>query len=473
MLLFLQTLPLLVLVLLLASGRAGPVLACTVAMLLTLPPLLVGHPELGGASLLGYAADSVMEGLWLAVIPVGIIAGGLVFHAAVAPPDNRAFGTASQIDTLFIAAFLLGPFTETVTGFGVGVVFAIGLIRGVGVAGVPAALIGLLPLVIIPWGGLGPGTAVGAALAGVPPQALAARTAWQAGAMWLLLLPAFWHWCRLGGFPVPARTRATQTLWVLATATLLVLLHHVAPWEVCGLLATGLALSARLLHAHPPRSLADCRRAVAAAFPYALLAGVLLASRLWRDPPSLHPFAHLPALPANHAMVALWLVALALLARHHAAAIPALLAGAVRRGRKPAVALLMFVLLARTLSNAGIPQALALAISAGLGAAAPYAGPLLAGLSGFLAGTNVGANSAMMPVQAALGQMAGLGRLVLPAVQNGTPFLLLSPQLASIAAALAGRSKSGQEATPARIWRLGWPIALAALAVGMAAIALG
>jgi hypothetical protein len=79
----------------------------------------------------------------------------------------------------------------------------------------------------------------------------------------------------------------------------------------------------------------------------------------------------------------------------------------------------------------------------------------------------------MMPVQAALGQMAGLGRLVLPAVQNGTPFLLLSPQLTSIAAALAGRSKSGQEATPAGIWRLGWPIALVVLAVGMAAIALG
>jgi hypothetical protein len=40
-------------------------------MLLTLPPLLAGHPGLRSAGLFRYAADSVLEGLWLAVIPVG------------------------------------------------------------------------------------------------------------------------------------------------------------------------------------------------------------------------------------------------------------------------------------------------------------------------------------------------------------------------------------------------------------------
>lgn len=468
MMLLLQAAPLMALVALLASGRAGPVWSCLAAMALTLPPLLLA----GRPALAPFALASAVQGLWLAVVPVGIIAGGLVFHQAVVRPPAEAqpSGTGDVPDALFTAAFLLGPFTETVTGFGVGTVFALGAIRAAGVSGVPAALIALIAQTLIPWGGLGPGTAIGAALAGIPAQALATRSAWQTAALLLLLLPAFWHWCALAGHRVQRRQRVAQTLWVLATGGLLVGLHHAVPWEVCGLLATGLVLAARQMHAHPPRDAASRARALRAAFPYALLALVLLGSRLWRDAPALQPFADLPALPANHAMVALWLVALGLLAARAGA--PAALLGALRaalgRARRPAIALLMFVLLSRFLSNAGIPQALAFALSAGFGAAAPFAAPLLAGFAGFFAGTNVGANSAMMPLQAALGRLAGLGPAVLPAVQNGTPFLLLSPQLTSIAASLAGDT-----ASPARIWRHAWPVALAALVVGMASVALG
>jgi lactate permease len=465
MMLFLQAAPLVALVLLLASGRAGAALSCLVAIALTLPPLLAQ----GQARLPDFVLASTAQGLWLAIVPVGIISGGLVFHAAVSGEAKSGAPAITNVpDALFTAAFLLGPFTETVTGFGVGTVFALGTIRAAGVSGVPAALIALVAQALIPWGGLGPGTAIGAALAGIPAQALASRSAWQTAALLLLLLPAFWHWCRLAGHPVPTRQRAAQGGWVLATGALLIAWHHAAPWEVCGLLATGIALAAKKLHANPPRTAAMRRHAATAALPYALLALVLLASRLWRDAPALHPIASLPALPANHAMFALWLVALALLLARHGAASTGLLAAALRRARLPAIALLMFVLLARFLSNAGIPQALALALSGGFGAAAPFAAPLLAGFAGFFAGTNVGANSAMMPLQAALGRLAGLGPTVLPAVQNGTPFLLLSPQLTTIAAALAGGG-----ATPARIWRRAWPIALAALAVGMASVAMG
>lgn len=63
---------------------------------------------------------------------------------------------------MFTAAFLLGPFAETVTGFCVGAIFALGVMRRAGVAPVPAAAMSLLTLALIPWGGLGPGTAVGA-----------------------------------------------------------------------------------------------------------------------------------------------------------------------------------------------------------------------------------------------------------------------------------------------------------------------
>ena len=465
MILLIQSLPLLALVALLASGRASPAAACLAAMALSLPAAVLMLADL--AALPGFVLRALTEGLWLAVIPVGIIAGGLVFHAAVArPADQFRAQTADVVDTVFTAAFLLGPFTESATGFGVGMVFAIGALRRAGVSGVYAALIGVTAETFIPWGGLGPGTTVGAVLADLPGQELAARSAWQAAAVLLLLLPCCWVWLARAGHPVAAAARVAQAGWVVLVGLLLIALHRVVPWELCGMLSTGLVLIVKLLVTAPPRGADGWRRALRTAGPYAALVLVLSALRLWHGAPEWKPFPSLPGLPLNHAMVAIWLVALGLLglSRHPAL----LLAEALARGRKPAIALFSFVILARVLSSAGIPQALARALAGSFGAAAPYAAPILAGAAGFFAGTNVASNAAMMPLQAALGRIAGMNPVVLPAVQNGTPFLLLSMQIVTIAAALAGG-----DATTARIWRLGWPIAVIALAVGMASVALG
>jgi lactate permease len=104
---------------------------------------------------------------------------------------------------------------------------------------------------------------------------------------------------------------------------------------------------------------------------------------------------------------------------------------------------------------------------AAFGAGAPFASPLLAIISGFFAGTNVGSNSAMMPLQAALGRASGLGPITLPAIQNGTLALVISPQLTAVAAGLAG------EVTLGAIWRIMWPVALITLLVGLVSIGIG
>ena len=469
MTLLLQALPLIALVVLLGTGRAGPVLACAVALALTLPAALLAMPTDATTLpwLAGFTRKAAAEGLWLAAIPVGIICGGLVFHDATTRPgqDAAAPGTNTP-DTLFTGAFLLGGFTETVTGFGVGAVFALAAFRRVGITGAPAAAIALFSQLLIPWGGLGPGTAIGAALAGVPAQELASRNAIILAIELPLLLPLFWHLCTIAGHRVPAAQKRTQLLWLLAEGALLVGAHHLVAWEVCGLLATGIVLAVKLLHAAPPRGRHGWRAVLATAFPYLLLATTLLASRLWRGAPAIAPLDGMPALPLNHAVVALWLVALALAIRKGDPI--AVITAALRRGRRPAAALLMFVLFSRMLANAGVPTALAGALASVFGTAAPFAAPLLAGIAGFFAGSNVGSNSAMMPLQAELGRVAGLPAVTLPAIQNGTLFLLLSPQVCAISSSLAGG-----DATPRRIWQLAWPIFVIGIAVGLAAIALG
>jgi lactate permease len=458
-----QTLPLLVLVVLLGILRTGPVAACVAAMAASLPAFLVGQPAV---ALPGFLLQSLTEGGWLAIAPVSIVAAGLVFHAAVMRDAETVTAPGDVADRLFTAAFLLGPFAETVTGFCVGAIFALGVMRQAGVAGVPAAAMSLLTLALIPWGGLGPGTAVGSAISGVPGQELGARNAWIVACELPLLLALFWHWSSRAGFPTPTHRKLEQLVWVAAIGASLVLWHRIAPWELVGVLATGPLLALRLLLSAPPRGMAAWRRAALAALPYLLLAGVLLASRLWHDAPALRPFEGLPPLPANHAMVAIALVALlvALLKPHPAA----LIGGALARAWRPALALLAFVLLSRFLSNAGIPQALAHALTGALGPAAPYASPVLAGIAAFFAGTNVGANSTMMPLQTELGRLAGMDRAALPAIQNGTLFLLLAPQVVGMVSGLAGR-----DVAPAAVWRMAWPVALVSLAIGLAAVAIG
>jgi lactate permease len=280
MTLLLQALPLIALVVLLGSGRASTIGACAAALALSLPAAWLAAP--GGAPALpflaAFALRSLADGLWLAAIPVGIILGGLVFHEAVGGGGEGAV-RERPVDVLFTGAFLLGGFTETVTGFGVGSIFALAAFRRVGVAGTAAASMALYSQMLIPWGGLGPGTAVGAALAGVPAQALATHDALILAVELPLLLPLFWRLCRLAGHPVPARTRLAQFAWVAAEAAILNLAHRLVTWEVCGLLATGSVLSVRLLLAAPPRTAADRRAAATAAAPYLVLAGALLASR--------------------------------------------------------------------------------------------------------------------------------------------------------------------------------------------------
>ncbi len=462
--LLLQALPLLALVVLLASGRVAPPVACAAALVLSLP---AAGLHVGALSALpGFAVRALADGAWLAVVPVGIITGGLVFHAAVSLRGVGAGTGLAGAGGLFTTAFFLGPFTEAVTGFGVGTVFSIGALREAGVAGAPAAAIGLLAQMLVPWGGLGPGTAVGAALAGVDAQTMAMRNAMMLAPTLLLLLPLFWWWCARAGVRVAVAERVRQVTWVVGIGALLVVFHLVLPWQICGALAVGPLLGARLLLADPPRDAQHWERAARAAAPYVLLLALLLGLRLWPDPPALRPFADLPSLPLTHAMTALWLAALIMtgLSGHG----PRFVARALTKARRPALALLMFVVLARVLSDAGVPVALAEGLVAGFGAAAPFASPLLAAAAGFFAGTNVGSNSAMMPLQSALGRAAGLGVLVLPALQNGTLALMVSPQLTSVASSLAGDG-----ATPGRIWRLTWPVALIALLVGTVSIVVG
>lgn len=465
MILLLQAAPLLVLLGLLLSGRAGPLGAVLAALAASLVAAFVSLPD--GAGLAGFLAEEALRGVFLASQPIGVVIGGLLFHAAVADRGGATLRQAATPRAVFTATLLMGTFMESVTGFAVGAVFALAALRGMGLGGAPAAALALLSLCLVPWGGLGPGTALGAALVGVAAQDIAALTALPNAAWVLLLGPVCWRLSGAAGVPVPGRERAAQMALLGAMAAILVGGHRVLPFEILGILAAGGPLLAALWLADRPRDAAAWRRTGRAMAPYLLLTLALLAARAVPDPPAIQPYAGLPPLPLTHVAVVLLAVSAALLLRRADGASRA--RNALGRAMRPAAVLLLYVLLARWMAGSGATAALALAAAGALGGAAPFAVPVLGLAAGMVTGSNVGSNAALMPVQKALGLAAGMPTLLAPAVHN---FAGAAGAGMSFAVTALVTGLLGDGTRPVAVWRLLLPSMAAVVLAGWAAVLL-
>ena len=467
--LFLQAAPLLLLVGLLATGRAGPLVACLAALALAVPAALVSLPAgTGIAAGAQFLAEEALRGAFLAAQPIGVVVGGLLFHAAVARDEAASPGAAApSARRVFAATLLAGNFLESVTGFAVGAVFALSTLRGMGIGGPLAGAMALLSLSTVPWGGLGPGTALGAALIGMPAQAIAQVAAWP-NAVWLLLLgPVLWRLCAAARIEVTPREKAAQLGLLAAMAAILLACNYTLPFEVAGILAAGLPLLWTLWRLDPPRDAAAWRRALAAMAPYLVLTAALLAARAVPGAPALKPWADLPGFAITHVAVVLWVVSGVLLAARLRPHPGRNALGALRRAGRPALAMLLYVVLARLLAGSGAAEALARAAAEALGPLAPYAVPPLGLLSGMVTGSNVGSNAALMTVQAGLGEAAGMPEWLAPGLHNFAGAAGAGMSF-GVTALICGLLADGTR--PAQLWRLLAPSLLAVVVIGWACV---
>ena len=446
MILLVQAAPLMALLALLASGRGGPLMACGVALALALPAIALSLPA--DVVLAGFLWSETPRAVFLALQPMAVVAGGLLFHAAVQPATDGAEREATPA-RIFAVTLPMGCFLESVTGFAVGAVFALAALRAMRIGGAVAVALALQALVMVPWGGLGPGTSLGAVLAGVPAQAAVSLSAWP-NAVWIIALaPVMWWLQARAGVVVPGREKAMQTLMLAVLAVALVALHRILPFEVVGVVAAGGVTIWALWRADPPQ---DLRAAFATSWPYLLLTLCLLAARLVPDAPAFQPFAELPAFPLTHVAVVLWAVAAGLLMARPDGLTRA--RAALARARRPAAAMLLYVTLGRWLAGSGVALALATALTQGKGDLAAYSITPLGFLAGFITGSNVGANAALMPVQAALGQVLGLPALLAPALHN---FAGAAGAGMSVAGTAMLCALLADGTRPAQVWRLMLP----------------
>ncbi len=458
--------PLVAVIALIASRRVGVLPAGLIGWALAVLAAALLLPD--GTQLPRFALVESAKGAWIAWQAVAVILAGMFFYRAIHRHEGALFEGGGHAEfshrRLFAICFLLGPFAESATGFGVGCIIAAAALLRMGLSGVPAVVLALFSQILVPWGALAIGTMIGASLAGQSDTALAFASALLSAPLLAGYLLVYWRAAADAGHPVPKAQRLDDALWTLALALALAAASRVVAAELGCIAACGGLLVLRHLRDERP-GWTDLRRTLASAAPYAVLSLVLIATRI--VPPLTHalkatavlaPFDGLPGFALFY-NPSFWLIAVALgfvfvLARGRGfAEIGPLLVETARAAWRPSAVTVLFVAMAQILAAAGGTQLIGAALHAALGPATLLAAPLLGAIGGFLTGSGAASNGMMMPVQAAMGVGTGLWPAALQNIA-ATNFTLLSPIRVAMALALA--APESEEGT---VYRAARPIA--------------
>ena len=355
------------------------------------------------------------------------------------------------IGTVLLIVHGITPFAESMTGFGIGITIGIPLLAHAGLPPRRVALIGLLGLSTVPWGSMGPGTLIGANMAGLSFYDLGMGSAHYsvlpfvvAGvvAAWLAAAPHERIRAVLLG------TGSGLLLW--AVIYLSNWLFGTAPAGALGasvMTVLYLGLGGRGRGALSP----SARRCLVT---YALLLGGVLAATLCIRAFGLPPAWRYVASPALWLFVAtLWFTGGRLDAQ------PRL--NAWHSWQRVAPVTGLFILVGIVMAVSGMAAWLAHALAEG-GRVYLGVGPFVGAVSGFITGSTSGANAMLATTQAEIARALGVDVLAFLSIHNvAAAFLLMaSPSKVELAVQLAPEG-----AVPELRW-----VQVSVLAVGLVVV---
>lgn len=472
----LSLLPLLLVLGLLGSGRASALVAGLAGLAATLAAsaTLVLQAD-GPAAVALMFRREVPAGLWLSWHVIAIIVTGVFFHRANLARGGTGSGAALEATPrrLFSVCFLLAPFAEAVTGFGVGYIIALAALRRLGIGGMPALLLGLYSQSLVPWGALAIGTTVGATLAGLTPNELGLSSAVLQVPIHALYLCLYWRFAREAGVAVPLRQKIDDALWTALLLALIWLANRHSDVEIAAAAPTAFLLAVRFWRDERPDS-RQIRATLRAAAPYVALTLALCATRLvtplrdllkplW----AMRPFDNQPAFAPFYAP-GFWLLSIGIIVVLVSRAPLGRVAKEALNGAWRACAVtLAFVVMAEFYVGSGMATSIAEALRSAAGRGAALGVPLFAAVGGFLTGSGAAANAMLMPMETALARAVAIDPAWIAAVQNSvtTNLTMLSPIRVSMGAAILALSTSD-----AILYRRAWPLALPPLLTGFMVI---
>lgn len=338
----------------------------------------------------------------------------------------EALSPSRSLGVAFVV-FGLVPFAESVTGFGIGVTVGVPVLRHLGCSLRQSAMLGLLGLIAVPWGALGPGTTVAAALAGLDVDALGLATAWVNVVPVAIVTIAVIAIMRPGLISGLGIIGAAALMWLgILGASMFI---GMAPAGVIGSLIVMGVLG--LLFSLRRRSSGFTRRLGQAVLPYATLTvGLLLARGLKAAWPS--PLTEIVAAPP------FWLAAACIIAAVTVTQRRMVTVAAARSWIPIGVGTSAFMFMGWIMTTTGMSDAIAAILPAGLVLVAPW----LTSAGAVLTGSNTGANSMFTGTLSAIASSGNAAILPVVAAGNaaGSLAAMATPPRVAMAVQMADSS---------------------------------
>jgi lactate permease len=470
---FIWSLPILIVAGLIISGRTSSAQTGCCGLAATILVALTSAPNDFTAA---KAMLATASGAWLAVLVGAVILSGLFFREIISGAtdaiEQEPVPVPLRRRQLYTTCFLVGPFAEAATGFGVGQVTIAPVLKRIQVTPINGVIFGLFSQMMVPWGALANGTIVGAQLSGLSPSNLGLRSALLTLPLLFAWLCLFWRFAAAAGVIGSRRDFTNEMASTIVAAALLIFANAELGPEVAGMVALGPLIVARfVIDWSSGRS--HWRTALRVGLPYAALITGLATTRaivpinqLLSDALVVRPFVDGPTWsPLLHPSS--WLLAVGCVtAALTGEPIGDALLAAWRRGKTAVLTIVLFLAMAQVMVASGIANGVADGLRSSLGAAAVVATPLLASLFGFMTSSSSATNGLLMPAQAALAQAAQTSLPWLAASQNvaAAAATMLSPVRLAMGCALVGRPDL-ERPVYARAWPLGvLPLILLVLA---------
>lgn len=364
---------------------------------------------------------------------------------AAAP--SRALGVG-------LVVFGLVPFAESVTGFGIGVTIGVPVLRLLGCSLRQSAILGLLGLIAVPWGALGPGTTVAAALTGINVDDLGVATAWINAIPVIIVATSVILIMRPGLSSCFGIIAAAALMWTgILAANILI---GMAPAGIIGSLLVIAVMGTRFIIRR--RRTGFTRQLGLAVLPYTTLTvGLLLARALESAVPSL--VTQIVASPP------FWLAAACVIAALRVTARGAVTSAAVRSWMPIGAGTAAFMLMGWIMTTTGMSASIGTLVPAGLVLFTPW----LTAVGAIVTGSNTGANSMFTGTIDAVATASHVSSLPVVAAGNAAASLaaLAAPPRVAMSVQMA------DPASPASANDIAWVQGRALTVAGINAVALG
>ena len=357
--------------------------------------------------------------------------------------DWLSAGGASLGSALMMANGVV-PFMESVTGFGVSLLIGLPLTLAFGFTAYRAALITLMGIVIGPWGSMGPGTLLGAELAGQPLTEFGLATA-------VVNIPAVIIYGIVTAFIAArhAKVRGPKLVGYLAVgaasglglAMLVLVSNLLLGTPVAGAVASAIMTILWLLVVRKGKLLPGPGGSI---LPYAVLVFGTIAGQLITSPFETAWWTEIIASPAVYAFAG---VGVALLQYKQPAT--GLAASSFKLWLNTGVPTALYILFGVVMQGGHIAETLAQTL-ASLGAGYMFLMPVVGALGGYMTASGTGTNAMFGPTQVGVGTQLDIHPQWSMAVNNaaGCWGTIASPARIELAYQLS-RGASMQDAGPA------------------------